>query len=525
MNSYVSMKSLILSLVSILLLVTACDKTTETISLSIDHNISVLPFPKKLAASDDALLLGRHSRLYSSSREVEPLLSIFQDEIHLLTEVNINLSENKNSSADIIFEINPELSKDEYELTIDQSVYLSAGSYQALAMGKATLLQLMYTQDDLLVFPKLTINDRPDANYRGLMIDLARQWHSLETVKKLIDLAAFYKSNYIHLHFTDYQSYTLPSKSFPKLSTQDRTYSFEELEELEAYSQQRGVTIIPEIDIPGHSSPFIEKYPEIFAIKDISENPWIVNMGKEEVYTALETIIGEASEIFKSTPYFHIGGDEAIFHKVMDDPDVQAYMKEHELGNDVHELYRHFLVRMRDIIHKYDKKMAVWEGFRRDGEVVIPKDIIVFEYETNRYLPNHLVEDGYTVVNTSWKPLYVVNRKKWEPKTIYEWNIWRWENWFPKAPSIIPIQLEKTPLIIGAQMCAWEQAEETEIPSIRKRLPAMNERIWNTELTRSYEDFMKAMDETDRRLSLLINDSRQDSLLVNYNFVNEETGN
>jgi len=83
------------------------------------------------------------------------------------------------------------------------------------------------------------------------MIDLARNWHSMENVKKLIDLAAYYKVNYLQLHFTDHHSYTLPSLKYPKLSTPNRHYSFQELKEMESYSQARGVTVIPEMDVPG----------------------------------------------------------------------------------------------------------------------------------------------------------------------------------------------------------------------------------------------------------------------------------
>jgi len=128
--------------------------------------------------------------------------------------------------------------------------------------------------------------------------------------------------------------------------------------------------------------------------------------------------------IFKSTPYFHIGGDEARFTSVMQDPNVINYMKSNDLGNtDVHELYRHFLVRVNEMVKKYGKQTCIWEGFAREGEVEIPKDTIVFEFESLYHLPNELIDDGYTVVNTSWKPLYVVNEKKWEPKTIYDCNM------------------------------------------------------------------------------------------------------
>ena len=104
----------------------------------------------------------------------------------------------------------------------------------------------------------------------------------------------------------------------------------------------------------------------------------------------------------------------------------------------------------------------------------------------------------------------MVNKRKWSPETIYGWNIWRWENWWDKAPSFTPIQLEKTDLIIGAEMCAWEQPEEAEIPSLRRRVPAFVERIWNTEGNLSKEELLGLIEKNDQKLSKLIGDDRQE---------------
>jgi hexosaminidase len=511
----------IILLFSLLIILVSCDNTTKTKTMEMD--VAIIPTPKIITLPEKALMLTEVSRVYSEDESLIPVLDLFRMGLKRLTGFHPDLAKIPCSKADIIFSIDEQLEPDEYLVDMSNKIEVSGGSYQALTMAQTTLLQLVFMHDEKVCFPVLNIRDKPRAKYRGLMIDLARNWHSIKTLKKLIDLSAFYKSNYLHLHFSDYQSYTLPSKKFPKLPTPERNYSFKDLQMLEEYSQMRGVTIIPEIELPGHASAIVNTYPEIFAIKAIDENPWIVNMGKEEVYSAIDDIIGEITSVFKATPYIHIGGDEAIFHKSEEDPHVKAYMKKHNLGEDIHELYRHFLVRVNDIVRKYNKQMCVWEGFGREGKVQIPKNIIVFEFETNRYLPNELVADGYQVVNTSWKPLYVVNQKKWEPRTIYSWNMWRWENWFPQAPSFTPIQIEKSPLVIGAEMCAWEQAEVTEIPSIRKRLPALNQRIWNTEEVLPCDEFIRQLEITDTKLSLLINDDRQDELLYNYNFVKKES--
>lgn len=513
----------IVSIFLILISITSCDNTIEILEKK--REVAILPIPKQLYHTDKSIALSKSSALYSPDSEVQALLELLSDDIYKLSGTKLNITSADNNSADIVFSIDKHLSDEQYVINSTERIDVSGGSYNALVQAKSALLQLITIEENKIVLPQIKLSDHPDIGYRGLMVDLARQWHTVETIKKIIDMCSFYKINYLQLHFTDYQSYTLPSRAYPLLSTQGRTYSFEQLEELEDYSQLRGVTIIPEIDVPGHSSPFIKKYPKIFAIQDTINNPWIINMGKDEVYHALEKIIAEAVTIFKSSPYFHIGGDEAIFTSVTKDPYVKSYMKEHNLGTDVHELYRHFLIRMNDIVKKQGKQMCVWEGFRSEGKLPIPKDIIVYEFETNRYLPGDLVADGYQVVNTSWKPIYVVNKKKWEPKTIYDWNIYQWSNWWPKAPSYNPIQIEKTPLVVGAQMCAWEQSDEVEIPSLRKRLPVYLERIWNTEKKVSYEEMMNRLSKTDDILSKLINDDRQDNLLIGHNHVFVEPTN
>ncbi|MFY0592816.1 family 20 glycosylhydrolase [Roseivirga sp.] len=499
----------------------SCDKTTSLHNIQEEYAFNLVPVPKSFTPVDQLVRLSNASEVYASDEALKPLMELFVKELASISGHSLQVAESASNSADIVFMLDDSFGPEAYIIEISNTVKVSGGSYAALAMARSTLLQTAVDDEGQLAFPVTTIDDRPDSQYRGLMIDLARNWHTVENLKSLIDMASFYKSNYVHLHFTDYQSYTLPSRKYPNLSTKDRHYSFEDLEELERYSQERGIIIIPEIDIPGHASSIVQAYPALFRLKDIKENPWTINMGKEEVYTALDEIIGELIPIFKSTPYFHIGGDEAIFHKVDNDPHVQSYMKANNLGEDVHELYRHFLVRMNDMVKKYGKQMAVWEGFRTDGEVEIPKDIIVYEFETNRYLPNDLVRDGYTVVNTSWKPLYVVNRKKFAPETIYNWNVWRWENWFPRAPSFVPIQLERTNQIIGAQMCAWEQPQTSEFRSLRKRLPVMMERVWSNDQRQIFEIFMDKLEATDQVLSKLSGITAQDDKLHGYDYVDD----
>lgn len=275
-----------------------------------------------------------------------------------------------------------------------------------------------------------------------------------------------------------------------------------ELRDLEAFARVRGVTIVPELETPGHATAMVAAMPELFLPG--SKNPNAVCAGREKVYEALDTLVGEICDVFPSTPYFHIGGDEVDYNAWKNCADITAYMAAHKIETPV-ELYRHFLVRMNEIVKRHGKKTVVWEGFHREGKTAIPRDIIVMAYESKYNLPQDLIADGYQVINAAWQPLYVVNGKNWTPEYIYRWNLYRWENWWDQSKAFPNgIDVKPTPQVIGAQMCAWEQPESLELPSLRQRAAAMSERIWNPTAGRTYLEFAGRLRETDAKLTLLL---------------------
>lgn len=218
----------------------------------------------------------------------------------------------------------------------------------------------------------------------------------------------------------------------------------------------------------------------------------------------LDALVGEMTDIFRSSPYFHIGADEVQMEQWKNCRICRAAMAAHGL-NDVHELYRHFIVRMNEIVKRHGRKTIAWEGFRREGKPDIPRDVTVMVFESLYNIAPDLVADGYPVINTSWQPLYVVNSRNWPPEYIYGWNMRRWENWWESSQACKkPIVIEPTPLLLGAQMCSWEQPEPVELPSLRRRLPAMSERIWNPDAGRTFADFSARLEAADSRLDRLL---------------------
>ena len=497
------------------------------------EQINIVPIPKTINIEPDKRKLKLSSSIlfFTSSSEINTLLNVFEKDIESISSMDIKFKETTKINADLVFEIDINLEDEEYSIQIGNNIIVNAGSYNALSMAKSSLIQLLKLEKNKLIFPMLEIKDKPDSEYRGLLIDLARMWHDIPTLKNIIDLASFYKIKYLQLHLSDDQSFTFPSEKFPKLATPDRPYSKKDFRDLVKYAKDRGIIIIPEMDIPGHSRQMVEIYPEIFGVnnKMLQTNPWksnVINIGSEKVYDAIDQLIGEIIEVFDTSPYFHIGGDEANLDLYKNVPEINSFMRKNNLGTDVHELFRYFLVRMNEIVKKHDKKMFLWEGFRREGKIEIPRDVVVFAFETMYHLPSHLIEDGFTVVNTSWTPLYLVNggakqprarRAVWSPEKIYSWNVWRWEHWWYKTPVYKnPMQLEETSQIIGGQMCSWEQAGEAEIPTLRKRLPVFIERVWNNKEKMSFEDFFTRVEKNDLTLSKIINDKRQDSILLGF---------
>ena len=393
-------------------------------------------------------------------------------------EVNLLVGEANETAVKLVLTVDEELAADEYTLLVADGVRLSGGAYEAVAMGLTTLLQSISPEGTL---PRMRITDRPDYDYRSLMLDVARSYYSPENIKTAIDLCRWYKLNYLQLHLTDDGAFTFPSAAFPELTTKGHSYTLEELAELNEYAHLRGVTIVPEIDVPGHSGAIVKALPELFGIGEPANNPYTISMGREDTYAALETLIGEVAAAFPHSPYIHIGGDEAFFAGMDDDPATVAYMREHDLP-DVHELFRHFLIRLNEMVRAEGRQTIVWSGFGEHGELEIPPNVIVMAWQAIYHHPRALLREGRPIINASFKPLYVVNNRKWPARHIYEvWNPNRWDSWEHKGPNFEGIELPENEAVMGATLCVWEQRETNMLPRLIERVPAMGAKLWRAD--------------------------------------------
>src|ERR1051325_3982030 len=478
-----------------------------------DPVLDTIPFPQSVNVGSAKLKLTPLLLAQTTNQELKPLSGVFAAEYQSLTGGKVVTHSSPSESSTIVqLALDHSLSEQTYRLVIDSKILITGASYAAVAMGTVTFLQLLEQENDgTFAVPQLIAIDSPTLPFRGLLVDVARNWHDVSTLEQLIELARWYKINYLQPPLTDNDLFTFPTAAFPELMTPEKHYTKEQLQKLVEYASVRGVTLIPELDVPGHSRLMVKRKADKFGFNSALKDPSIravstINMGREAAYQALDKLVKEVAKIFCTGPYIHMGGDEAKLQPLASDPEVQRYMSVHKLDS-VEELYRHFIVRMNEIVKRHGKQMMVWEGFRKEGRVEIPRDITVMEFETAYQLPSDLLAGGYQVINASWMPLYVVNEKKWEPDYIYNtWNPYRWENPFPQHPSFIPIQLEPAPQVKGAMMCAWEQAQEIELTSLRRRLAAMSERAWQGGLQpeRSFVWFEGALAHTDKALEAVL---------------------
>ena len=474
------------------------------------EQLNLIPWPKSVEMQEGNLELTAKSRIMAKDEVLQPLARILSEEIQLATGIQMASGSGEAGGGDIGLSIAADLKSEAYKLAVADKVTVQAGNYGAAALGTVTLLQALAARDGKASVRRLTLSDDTETEYRGLLVDVARQYHAIDSLKQMVELCRLYKVRYLQLHLTDDQSFMFPSKTYPQLATQNqnggKTYTSEELKDLVACADARNVTIIPEYEVPGHSGAANRAMRDLFIIKDTK--PYLhhasINFAKDEVMQAVATIVGEMCEVFKSTPYFHIGGDEADLAFAAQNADFQAAFKKYNLPNQ-HQLYRKFVVDMNEIVKKNGKQMIVWEGFGREPKspVKIPNDIIVMAYEIRFYKPNDLVKDGYKVINASWTPLYVVNKNVRPPEEIYAWDLHQFKPFGAKPADQGIIVPAKEP-VFGAQMCAWEQKQELELPSLRGRVPAMMERIWNPSAGKTYQDFGKRLEGTEHLLDLLL---------------------
>ncbi len=405
-----------------------------------------------------------------------------------------------------------DLAKGAYRIKTEYACVIEVADKEGLISALATLFQIgERTCDKYIKIPKCEIEDAPDSTFRCLMLDVARRFHPVDFLYRYVDLCYLLKINRFIIHFTDDQSYTLPCDAFPKLPTKCKQYTKAEIKALCEYADSRGVMIIPEIDMPGHSARFQAEYPEIFGSCGIMD-------ATDEAFEALEKIYAEAAELFSLSDYIHVGGDEAVLGRWGDSEKTLAFMEKEGISDFV-QLYGYYVGRICRKVLDCKKTPIAWEGFHKESNDYVPKETLVMVFESYYQLAPQLTEAGFTVINASWEPVYVVAPwRKWPVEEILTWDKYVWDHWWEGSPAHEnKIILEKGSACDGGALCAWGDylmgyessrlACQLEFKTVVPRLAAVSEKLWEENDFHSPESFGAAYERLVKKLELLFGEN------------------
>ena len=387
------------------LVLTACSAPEKR---SWNEGINIIPVPAQMTQNEGSFTLNGSTVIACATPDFAQATALLASKVKTAAGYDLKVAQEAPAENYISFVVDSNIAnKEGYTLTsTPQGVTIAAAAPAGAYYGAQTLLQLLPAEIESPVKVEginwqaqaVNIKDEPRFGYRGLMIDACRHFMPVEDVKKQLDVMALFKLNRMHWHLTDDQGWRIEIKKYPKLTEVGSTridgegtehkgyYTQEEVKDIVKYAADRFITIVPEIELPGHELAAISAYPElscqgqpitpriIWGVEDI-----VMCAGKEEPFKFLEDVISEVVPLFPGE-YFHIGGDECpktswkncpLCQKRIQDEGLQA-----EGGHSAEErLQSYFVQRMEKVVEKFGKKMIGWDEILEGGLAYVPRPL------------------------------------------------------------------------------------------------------------------------------------------------------
>lgn len=351
--------------------------------------------------------------------------------------------------------------------------------------------------------------------FRGLLLDVARQYHSLEGIRQVVELCRLARLDRLVLALSCDELFMFGSEAFPELGRGNREltafappsrkppippYTKAELRELDAFARARGVAIVPLVDLPGHATRLCADRPDVFRADPAIAST--IDLASPESLDGARKLLGELCDVFTTTDCVHLGADEVDLSGFDRLPRVQAEVRRLGLRH-AGDLFRRFIAEMHAFLNGRGRETIVWEGFPPDPEspVAIPKDVIVAVWTGDSHAPDRLLEAGHRLINASWTPLYLVRQDRWPAAAILGWDPAKFGPHSRSFPERGYTEVRAGPgRILGGLLCAWEQSGCFEIQSLRERAGALGARLWNPARAWTPEAFRAAWAPLDAGL-------------------------
>jgi hexosaminidase len=394
----------------------------------------------------------------------------------------------------------PALGDEGYILdTTGDAIRIYAHKPAGLFYAEHTLDQLLSA--DRRTLPAVRITDRPRFSYRGLLLDSARHMQSIDFLKRTIDLLAHYKINRLHWHLTDDVGWRVEIEKYPKLmevgawrgegdQRYGGYYTKAQLKDLVAYAAERHVTIIPEIEMPGHAQAAVASYPQISCrgepvavLPEFKQSEEPLCPSNEATYAFVAGVLDEVTEIFPS-PVIHLGGDECPRTRWKECGRCQALMKEKGWTSE-DSLQNYFTHRVADMLGKKGRRMQGWSEVMAGGE--LPKDAIVHQW-LDASAGAAAARAGHDVVVSQHEWLYFdYDYARTPMRKTYAFD--------PMPPGLSAAEHQQR--IVGVQSCLWTEYRPTEIACddfLWPRMLAVAEMAWTPQEARDWADFLRRLE-------------------------------
>ncbi|MGA8159502.1 MAG: family 20 glycosylhydrolase [Acidobacteriaceae bacterium] len=367
-----------------------------------------------------------------------------------------------------------------------QGSHLHAATDVGAMHGLETLVQLVQTDGHGSWIPAVSIQDSPRFRWRGLMIDCSRHFVPEDVILRTLDGMAAVKLNVFHWHLTDDQGFRIESKVFPKLTGEGSDglyYTQEQAKEVVAYARKLGIRVVPEFDMPGHTTSWAVGYPELasgpgpFSIERHFGvfNP-VFDPTKESTYTFIDQFVGEMAAIFPD-PYMHIGGDENNGVEWRENPKIQAFAREHNLHGTA-AIQAYFNQRLLPILTKHGKKMIGWDEVLTPG---LPKNVMVQSWRGFDSLAAG-AKQGYSGILSAGYYLdhmdSAADHYRVDP--------------LPANSDLTP---EEAARILGGEACMWSEYVDGQTIDSRiwPRTAAIAERLWSPRTVDNIDDMYRRL--------------------------------
>jgi hexosaminidase len=382
-----------------------------------------------------------------------------------------------------------------YQLTVNPAgAELTAPNPLGILHGLQTFLQLVQPTPSGFAVPAVTVKDAPRFPWRGLLIDVCRHFISLDVLRRNVDGMAAVKMNVLHLHLSDNEGFRMESKKFPKL-TEDGSngfyYTQAEMREFIAYARDRGIRVVPEFDVPGHSRSWLVGYPELASGPGpytlVSNVDPVMDPTEEATYKFLDKFIGEMAGLFPDA-YFHIGGDEVNGQQWNANARIQNFIHAHGMKNN-QDLQAYFNQRLQKIVSKHHKIMVGWDEVLHPD---LPKSIVVQSWRGQQSLAA-AAKQGYSGLLSYGYYLDLI----WPASRHYAIE--------PISGDAAGLSPEEKSRILGGEACMWSELVTPESIDSRiwPRTGAIAERLWSPADVQDAGSIYRRLAELSWRLELI----------------------